>query len=511
MAPAGTDCCQVMIYRLFECSKQTIMKQNTVIKPGEISNALRRLLLLLAVMLVAVLLAAEIDVIAKGKVSFAYELGNGLVNYSAGFVRRGLFGEILQFMSVLFQPVVSIILLSLLSNLFIFYIILKKMIKLDVGLPYILAIIFSPSLILMHRGEEFIRTDALILSLNFAASCFLLHLISAKNKTSGNLRVARPSFKGMLVVDTVLLSVLTASALIHELSAALLPPVMLLFFVYAKRAHRAMHFVALSVMLFAVYGVMMKSFSFADSDVIAESWAGIYTNTDSFRYSDGLIAVVDKVRAIDCKQRTMSRLADGGWPLFTNMIIAVVLPLIVILLSGIRLFHSSSLRFRIIRCLIVVFSMAPLGLCLVAYDFGRWFSLCALNFTVYCFLIAHHASQVRTPQCPYDPDRKIQSVVIQCGLIAASLVLINLRLNWDGKIYQIAPNPLVYIKHSAENARNVFKDIQPLLARDKVYQPNNLWKFPPWRQNPPRSPGEGQLRGASAPVVVMKHEMSPKR
>lgn len=486
------------------------MKQNTVIKSGEISVALRRLLFLQIGMLVVVLFAAEIDAMAKGRVPFAYELGNSLVNYSAGFVRRGLFGEIIQFMNVLFQPLVSIILLSLVSNLFIFYILLKKMTKLDVRLPYILAVIFSPALILMHRGEEFIRSDALILALNFAASCFLLHLISAGNRTAGKLRGARPSFTVMFAVDTVLFLALTASALIHELSAALLPPVMLLFFVYAQKARRAMHFVALCVLIFVVYGVMMKGFSFADSDVIAESWAGIYTNTDSFRYSDGLIAVVDKVRALDCKQRTMGRLLNGGWPLFTNMIIAVVLPLTVILLSGIRIFHSSSLRSRITRCLIVVSSMAPLGLCLVAYDFGRWFSLCALNFTVYCLLIAHSA-RARTPQCPVGTDRKIRSAVIQCALIAASLILLNSRLNWDGKIYQIGPNPFVYIKQAASDARNVFKDLQPLLTRDKVYQPNNLWKFPPWRLNPPRSPGEWQLRGAGVPVVVMKPDINSKQ
>jgi len=487
------------------------MKKNTVIKPGEISNAVRRLLLLLSVMVFAVLFAAEIDIIAAGKARFAYELGNGLVNYSAGFVRRGLFGEIIQFMSVLFQPVVSMILLSLVSNLFIFCIIWKKMTRLQIRLPYILAIIFSPSMILMHRGEEFVRTDAILLALNFAASCFLLHLIFGGNRTSYRRDGARSSFYGMLVIDTVLFLVLTASALIHELSAALLPPVMLLFFVYAKRVHRAMHFVALCVLIFVFYGVMMKTFSFADSDVIAESWAGIYTNPDSFRYSDGLLSIVDKVRALDCKQRTMDRLLNGGWPLFTNMIIAVVLPLAVILLSGIRIFHSSSLRSRTIRCLLVVFSMAPLGLCLVGYDFGRWFSFCALNFTVYCLLIAHPASGAGVPQCPNDTDRKIRSVVIQCALIAASLVLLNSRLNWDGKIYQIGSNPLVYIKLAASDSRNLFNDIKPLLTREKVYQPKNVWKFPLWRQNPAKSPSEGMLRGGSVQAVVVKPETNLKQ
>lgn len=507
---ADSECASLLsavraIQRLFDRTvSMSAMKQNTFIKNREVSSAVRRLLLLIVALAAAVLFASEVDLIARGQIPFAYELGNGLTNYSAGFVRRGLFGEIIQLMSVFFQPAVSIILLSAAANLFILCIILKRMGRLNVSLPFILAIVFSPSLILMHRGEEFMRIDAIILALNFAASCLLLHLISQGNGPSARLRRAGTPLARMLALDAVLFSLLTAAALIHELSATLLPPVMLLFFVYARRCRRTTHFAVLSVLLLAVYSVMMKSFSFADSDVIADSWAGIYTNPDSFRYSDGLISIVDRVRALDCKKVAMDRLTEGGMRLFADMIIAVVLPLAVVLLSGIRIFHSASWHSRIVRCLIFVFSMAPLGLCLVAYDFGRWFSLCAINLTVYCLLISHPAPGAVTSAKSASIDRKITGAVMQCALLAVAIVLLSFRLNWDGKIYQGAPNIWVYIKESAHNTGNLAMDIRPLLTREKIYQPKNLWKFPPWRQDPAGSSWEGQQPGAGVPAVVLK-------
>lgn len=42
------------------------------------------------------------------------------------------------------------------------------------------------------------------------------------------------------------------------MSGALLPPVMLLFFIYALRNHRTMHFLLVFSLLIAIYIVMMK-------------------------------------------------------------------------------------------------------------------------------------------------------------------------------------------------------------------------------------------------------------
>ena len=85
------------------------------------SGAFRFILLTAAVAAVILAFAADIDGIVKGLISFSYPLGCSLVNYSAGFVRRGLFGEIIELMNGLLQPVLSIMLISVSSLTFILY------------------------------------------------------------------------------------------------------------------------------------------------------------------------------------------------------------------------------------------------------------------------------------------------------------------------------------------------------------------------------------------------------
>lgn len=115
------------------------------------SGAFRFILLTAAVAAVILAFAADIDGIVKGLISFSYPLGCSLVNYSAGFVRRGLFGEIIELMNGLLQPVLSIMLISVSSLTFILYLFLSRMSGLKMKLPYILAIVLSPSLVLMQR------------------------------------------------------------------------------------------------------------------------------------------------------------------------------------------------------------------------------------------------------------------------------------------------------------------------------------------------------------------------
>ena len=319
-----------------------------------------------------------------GSLDFTYAFGCGLVNYSAGFIRRGLLGEILQSMNLLCQPFLAVTLLASASLIFIFCVILSRLIRLNAALPYILAIIFSPSLIFMQRGARIIQDDALLIALNLAASCLLLRLISHRKQPS----LHKPSFAGMLSIDFVIVTLLTVSALIHELSASLLPPVMLLFFIYARKVRRTMHAAAASVLLITVYAALMTSFKYADPDTIAESWSGIYGDPDSFRYNTALLNTADKAHALNCVRMTLTLLRESGPAYIPQLLLAVAVPFAILLLSGITIFHSASSRARRARTLLAVLCTCPLGLCLVGYDFGRWFSVCAINLTAYCLLIA---------------------------------------------------------------------------------------------------------------------------
>lgn len=139
-------------------------------------------MIFIIVLMSVMVLVSDIDGAIKGYIPFNYELGGSMVNYADGFIRRGLFGEILQRFDYVLQPIMSAAILSFSSLMLILYVFLSRMIRLKVSLPHIMAIVFSPSLLLMYRGENFFRTDAIVVSLNLIVSCFLLNRLFTGNK-----------------------------------------------------------------------------------------------------------------------------------------------------------------------------------------------------------------------------------------------------------------------------------------------------------------------------------------
>lgn len=458
------------------------MKNSTVLRTGRIIGLCRRVIILLSVIAVIMLLLSEISGVIGGRVPYSYELGCSIVNYSAGFVRRGLLGEIILIMDHILQPILSVIVMSFISLAFILCLIVRRMTKLGIQLPYILTIIFSPSLILMHRGEEFVRLDSFVFAINIAVSCFLLHMLAARNKKSGKLLCGSLSFRGMLFIDAVLFLALTAAALIHEMSAALLPPVILLFFILSRKAHRMMHCVFICVSLLGIYFVTMRFFTFSDSDIIADSWKGVFTSPDSFRYNDGLLSTVDKVRALELRNTTKAAIMNFSVISLSRLLIAVFLPFLVLLLSEIRIFSSSSWRATVIRCLLILSCLAPLGLCFAGFDFGRWFSLCALNLVVYTLLIARPVLGVGKC-CQSYSDKKVKALIIKTCLLLSAFVLLNFRMNCFGEFKQIDQSVTSYFQQSASDSWHLPLNIRPFILRDKVMEPQNNWELPPWRKH----------------------------
>ena len=134
--------------------------------------------------IIVMLFASDIYKMLRDNNGFNYTMGGNMINYSAGFVRRGLYGEIIQLLNSICQPFLSEMFLSFISLLFIFYIIITRMKRLNVQLTYILAIIFSPSLILLHRDQEIFRTDVIAIALNLVVSIILLNCLSTRHKST---------------------------------------------------------------------------------------------------------------------------------------------------------------------------------------------------------------------------------------------------------------------------------------------------------------------------------------
>ena len=438
------------------------------------SKAAGRLLLTAAVMIIFLLLTLDICAFVKGGDWVRYALGVDMVNYSAGFIRRGLFGEILYCMNAVFQPFVSVLLMSFISVVFMLYVLIARMIRLHANLVYIIAIVLSPSLILMHRGFEFVRSDLTIMALNLAAACILLYFIFQKKCSTGKFRGMAPeagrrqSFAGMLFIDALIFAILTVSALIHELSITLLPPVMLLFLLYARRVHRTAHCLAVAALLLAIYAVMMAFFKFQDVRVIADSWSGVFGSSDGRDIPSGLEVVASRERAMAHVRVSSESLTDFS---VMDMVIAVAEPFIILLFSGISIFSSSSFRFRAIRWMILISCLSPLCLSFVAYDYGRWFAFSAMQLTLYSLLLAHRAGRRRSVNNRPENRRNLISLVKMCLTIAIMLHFIDLRLYCPGAFWTSKTAFAEEIAQSVTGLPDFGKCAGQLLTRELIITP----------------------------------------
>jgi len=275
----------------------------------------------------------------------------------------------------------------------------------------------------------------------------------------------------MIVTDSVILILLSVSALIHEASAALLPPVMLLFFIYAKRVRRVLHFAFVLDLIIVVYAVMMKSFAFSDCSVIAESWSEIYGSPDSFRYNGGLVSVADQAEASKAMTATLNHLKGFDSSLFICLLIGAIMPFIILLLSGAGVFYSSSNSARRMRIILLISASCPIGLCLVGNDFGRWYSMCAINLIAYSLLIAHSAERANRWSSACDFDRNIKQAAVQCVIIATASAFLCFRFDCWWNFVRTEQSVAEYARQTFEGASSLLTDIKPVLSREKVIHP----------------------------------------
>ena len=262
------------------------------------------------------------------------------------------------------------------------------------------------------------------------------------------------------------------SALIHELSATLLPPVILIFFIYARKAGRIMHAATVTALLLLVYTVMMAGFKYSDPEIIAESWSGIFGDPNSFKHNTALLNITNKTHALNCIETTLILLREAGPAYLPQLLLAVAVPFTILLLSGITIFHSSSSRAHKARCLLVISCTCPLGLCLVGNDFGRWFSICAINLTAYSLLIAHPAGRTGSDTSS-ENERMGKNIVKQCVALVIAVALLNSKLGVNGYFYESDQSFFEQAEETAINSSNLLKDLKPLITREIVLQPRN--------------------------------------
>lgn len=243
------------------------------------------------------------------------------------------------------------------------------------------------------------------------------------------------------------------------------------FFIYVRKLHRTMHFFTVLGLLIALYAVMMGFFKYSDADTIVQSWSGIYQNPDSYKSNPALANTVDESHAMNCLEITKTLLKDCIFAFIPHLFIAAAFPFIVLLLSGITVVHSASSRARKTRCLLLIASVCPLGLCLVGFDYGRWFSFCAMNLMVYSLFIAHKAGRIKSASSAPELIRKIKGAAKQCAVIAVGIILLNYRLGVNGYFDESGLTISDETKVIIDSSSRMFRDLAPLVNRERLIQP----------------------------------------
>ena len=176
---------------------------------------------------------------------------------------------------------------------------------------------------------------------------------------------------------------------------------------------------------------------------------------------------------------TWSRLAGIDLKLATEMLTAVAVPAIILLFSGISIFSSASSRGCKARILLIILTFCPLGLCLAGNDFGRWYSVNALNFAVYALLIAHPAGRTAMPCCFHSAaDLKIKEAVRQCAVLAVTVILLNFRFDCWGQFVKSEQKFTGSLSLSVTNASRLAEDLMPVVYREIIVPHSDYASFP---------------------------------
>lgn len=293
-----------------------------------------------------------------------------LVNYSAGPIRRGLLGEILEKIS--FIPI-QVLWLSILviCYAFIYSVLVLRMRALRIPFIMQIGVYLSPLLCYcLYFSYYFVNRDIFLL----AGALLILLPVSSVYRNRGKAGTRCLAFCSLLL--TAVGSVMLFS---HAGSCTLLVLPLLLMALVCRNAVDFVLFTLLPAAVFILEILTIQNFM-------------------SVLSPDGMMAVLDDIKSrypivpgrmddlILVTLRSLSAAGQAHWREVTAanlgnlpsicldaalLTAAAVLPLVLVLFRGVREAGSSGLRYMKISAIFLA-SIAPMALTFVAVDFFRW-------------------------------------------------------------------------------------------------------------------------------------------
>ena len=293
-----------------------------------------------------------------------WTIGEWLINYQGGFVRRGFGGELIYHLSNIFSisPIYLIWIVSIISYIFL----IRESLKIAKGKVSILFLL-SPIIFLAPLvGNFLIRKDILIL---------LLFLI--------NLKILKKENPNLILIQIINI----LGTLIHEVFAIFSFPIQIFIF-WIKVKSKRKNFVTFAnfiIPVFTFFICLVFKGNINQSIDIHNSWLD-----KSFLFPFENLTnqlPMGAINAISFDIKYVIELLKASLTDFNNIIwVPFAWLLTIVIVSGLFLGDNYSKDFNL-KLFILLFQFLPFTLlCFAGWDYGRWIFIWILSsILIYCF------------------------------------------------------------------------------------------------------------------------------
>lgn len=298
---------------------------------------------------------------------YAYQYGDWLINYSNGFVRRGLGGEIVYYFSYLFGKNIQVSYFILLICLLVifYYISFDFFSKINFNF-FIIFLFFSPFLFLFFtlNHKAGVRKEILL----YIYFIFLLNSLSSKY-------IKKIEWKYIIFFPIILL--------IHEGLFFFLPFIIIVFLLVLDRKNYKIIFLQLILFVLLSFCILLMTFFFKGD---ANSVKVICDSLSQYAYQNcknwGAISWLSSNVDVYVNQTFNFHDYEGYLYWLINFIYGFF-PFLLIFLSknfefSKNIFLLNLLKIKIINLIIIFFTLLiifVLPLFILAIDWGRWLSI----------------------------------------------------------------------------------------------------------------------------------------
>ena len=312
-------------------------------------------------------------------------IGDWLINYQGGFIRRGLIGEICLRVSQILG--INIVFLVILIQVFFYLIFLSYTCRLAVKStfsPLNAALIFSPAFILfpVFDPQGGFRKEILLFAL-LAILCF--YLATTDKKIARGL----PIFIGLAA---------TIIVLSHEILAVFLPYVLCAFIIYDKGLGVASRKILISLIPTMAITILLVLFSQGDQQVVINICNSLKSSAPSDCFHSGATFWIGQDMKF-AHDYVLERIDGNTLLTYGYLAILAFMPLAILQFTSqfSRFFENKGMRFWLNIC-IAASIIGSLPLFWIGIDYGRFIYIHVTCLSLLALMINRESSD--NPQRP---------------------------------------------------------------------------------------------------------------